>query len=397
MSTNYLVTQPGPVCAGPASPTPHLAWGVYSGAVLSGLVAGQQAALQIDSMGNLLVNVAVGGGSSSNASVGLTGTTAPTSATELGIIDLSGNLQGVSASNPLPVSEALIGQTAESTAAWTSATAQNTTLAINVVGYSTVAITLQQGSTITQGAITFEVSDTALGTNWYPVSVVSTNGNVVGNGYNLVASTNIAFQMNVAGFVQFRIRLSLAISGTATVNIGVTAQASAAEWEQFIFNTISTPVFTELLDGSGNIIGTATHPIRIDPTGTTVQPVNGTVTAEIVGNAGAILDGTAGSPSTGVLTVQGTAGGTPIPVSISGSSAAGLPVIIEGQTPGNNGVVVPQLVKTDPTTNDLLKLMIGEMKAMRIVLSHLASEDGTARFNDFDPTVWVDTDENFLS
>ena len=151
------------------------------------------------------------------------------------------------------------------------------------------------------------------------------------------------------------------------------------------------------MDGSGNIIGTATHPIRIDPTGTTVQPVNGTVTAEIVGNAGAILDGTAGSPSTGVLTVQGTAGGTPIPVSISGSSAAGLPVIIEGQTPGNNGVVVPQLVKTDPTTNDLLKLMIGEMKAMRIVLSHLASEDGTARFNDFDPTVWVDTDENFLS
>ena len=62
MSTNYLVTQPGPVCTGPASPTPHLAWGVYSGAVLSGLVAGQQAALQIDSAGNLLVNVAVGGG-----------------------------------------------------------------------------------------------------------------------------------------------------------------------------------------------------------------------------------------------------------------------------------------------------------------------------------------------
>ena len=234
-TTNYLVTQPGPVCAGPASPTPHLAWGVYSGAVLSGLVAGQQAALQIDSAGNLLVNVAVGGGG----------------------------------------------------------------------------------------------------------------------------------------------------GGGGTVNQGTPGLVTA-------------PWFVELSDGT-NPVGTDANPIRIDPTGTTVQPVNGTVTAEIVGNAGAILDGTAGSPSTGVLTVQGTAGGTPIPVSISGSSAAGLPVIIEGQTPGNNGVVVPQLVKTDPTTNDLLKLMIGEMKAMRIVLSHLASEDGTARFNDFDPTVWVDTDENFLS
>jgi hypothetical protein len=358
-------------------------------------VAGQQAALQIDSAGNLLVNVAVGGGSSSNASVGLTGTTAPTSATELGVIDLSGNLQGVSASNPLPVSEALIGQTAESTAAWTSATAQNTTLAINVVGYSTVAITLQQGSTITQGAITFEVSDTALGTNWYPVSVVSTNGNIVGNGYNLVASTNIAFQMNVAGFVQFRIRLNLAIGGTATVNVGVTAQASAAEWKQFIFNTISTPVFTELLDGSGNIIGTATHPIRIDPTGTTVQPVNGTVTAEIVGNAGAILDGTAGSPSTGVLTVQGTAGGTPIPVSISGSSAAGLPVIIEGQTPGNNGVVVPKLVKTDSTTNDLFIYMIKELRAIRRILTYIATETGDVKDQDCDPEENIDNWDNF--
>lgn len=45
------------------------------------------------------------------------------------------------------------------------------------------------------------------------------------------------------------------------------------------------------------------------------QPVSGTVTSEIVGHAGATLDGTAGSPSTGVLTVQGVAGGTAVPIS----------------------------------------------------------------------------------
>lgn len=45
-----------------------------------------------------------GGGGGSNASVGITGATAPTSATEIGIIDLSGNLQGVSSTNPLPIS-----------------------------------------------------------------------------------------------------------------------------------------------------------------------------------------------------------------------------------------------------------------------------------------------------
>jgi hypothetical protein len=45
------------------------------------------------------------------------------------------------------------------------------------------------------------------------------------------------------------------------------------------------------------------------------QPVSGTLVAEIEGHAGAVLDGTAGTPSIGVLTVQGVGGGTPQPVS----------------------------------------------------------------------------------
>jgi hypothetical protein len=57
----------------------------------------------------LSVNVITGGGS--NASVGTTGTTAPTSATEIGIIDLSGHLQGASASNPVPTTNTSIGAT----------------------------------------------------------------------------------------------------------------------------------------------------------------------------------------------------------------------------------------------------------------------------------------------
>lgn len=94
----------------------------------------QPCALQLDSEGNLLVNVAVGGGGGggtvkiedtsgnalnsngtgalnvavvsgggSNPSVGTTGTTAPTSATEIGIIS-GGNLVGVSSTNPIPTS-----------------------------------------------------------------------------------------------------------------------------------------------------------------------------------------------------------------------------------------------------------------------------------------------------
>jgi hypothetical protein len=56
----------------------------------------------------LSVNVISGGGS--NASVGATGAAAPTSATEIGII-VGANLQGVSASNPIPVTGTLTAVT----------------------------------------------------------------------------------------------------------------------------------------------------------------------------------------------------------------------------------------------------------------------------------------------
>lgn len=44
-----------------------------------------------------------GSAAGNNSSVGPTGSTAPASATEIGIIDSGGDLQGVSSSNPVPV------------------------------------------------------------------------------------------------------------------------------------------------------------------------------------------------------------------------------------------------------------------------------------------------------
>src|SRR5271157_5026637 len=94
-----------PILPGPvqqltaASPTPIAA--VYN-SVTPAPTAGQQVALQADNEGNLLVNIAVGGGGVSPA-VGLTNATAPTSAIETGMVDAGGKLQAVSATNPLPV------------------------------------------------------------------------------------------------------------------------------------------------------------------------------------------------------------------------------------------------------------------------------------------------------
>ena len=152
----------------------------------------------------------------------------------------------------------IIGQSAETTATWTSATAQNTTVQLNVSSFPTIAIFISQTSTLTAGAVTFEASDTSGGTNWYPVTVVATDNTFDGTVYTLNPSTNIALQMNVAGFILFRVRLSTAITGSGTVSVGLTGNASAAEWEQFVFGNVNVPLGSALVPYSAHLTSNAT-------------------------------------------------------------------------------------------------------------------------------------------
>lgn len=190
---------------------------------------------------------------------------------------------GLSPNSPLPTGTNNIGsvnnvQTAESTAAWTSATTNNTALSLIVTGYGTVTVTLNQGTTITGGVVTFEASDTVAGTNWYLISMASITGATVpASSYTLVASTNIAFQTNVAGFIQFRVRLSPAISGTGTVNVGIVANASAFDLEQAAYVTDGT-------NGPVAVKAASTAPVATDKALVVVAspnqaPISVTVTA----------------------------------------------------------------------------------------------------------------------
>jgi hypothetical protein len=144
----------------------------------------------------------------------------------------TGVVQGTAAVNTAgwPVTA---GGLAESTAAWTSSTTVNTALQVNVAGYNTIIVTLNQGSTITGGVLTFEASDTTAFTNAYALSGVnigsSSNLQTIASTYTLVAAANQFWIFNVAGFAAFRVRLSTAISGTATVNVGVTTSAGAEQ------------------------------------------------------------------------------------------------------------------------------------------------------------------------
>lgn len=130
----------------------------------------------------------------------------------------------------------ITGDVAESTAAWTSATGSNTAVTMTVKNYNTIILTLNQGTTITGGVVTFEVSDTTAFTNAYTIFGVPVNALLAANPlstYTLVASTNQAFTFDVSGWAAFRVRLSTVISGSATVNVGVAANAGAVPHSLF--------------------------------------------------------------------------------------------------------------------------------------------------------------------
>ena len=67
--------------------------------------------------------------------------------------------------------------------------------------------------------------------------------------------------------------------------------------------TSSRALHVNLRNNSGTEIGTAAAPVRIDPTGTTTQPVSGTVTANIGTTNGLALDASVN----GILNAQGSA------------------------------------------------------------------------------------------
>jgi hypothetical protein len=96
-----------------------------------------------------------------------------------------------------------------------------------------------QTTTITNGVVTFEVSDTTGFTNAYPIQCVQANANVVSLTYTFVASTNQVFECDVAGFTAFQVRLSTQIAGTATVNVSIISTKDATQPDVTVGGTIA--------------------------------------------------------------------------------------------------------------------------------------------------------------
>jgi hypothetical protein len=110
---------------------------------------------------------------------------------------------------------------------WTSATALNAAVSMNTAGMDSVAITIQPSGTITAGAVTFEVYD---GANWVPIKCARESSYNTDSTYNLAGANSIqGWTVPVAGFPQFRYRLSAALTGTTPQALITTIVSSAPD------------------------------------------------------------------------------------------------------------------------------------------------------------------------
>jgi hypothetical protein len=285
--------------------------------------AGNNRGANVDASNNLMVNIGAGSiantsfaatqatAASLNATVVGTGTFA-TQVTSLPALPAGSNnigqveqTDGTNVANILSSAGTSAGQNAQiianqypalSTATWTSSTTLNTALAQSCVGQGTATVTtVETGTTTTAGALTFEVYD---GTNWWAVTGQQVGSYTVQSSYTLANGTNVAWQFDVGGFQQFRVRLSTAITGTGSPQVVVILQMEASQndvaptvgWGQKL-DSVNDSITNYPFGHSYTYISTATT--------TTVKSGSGFFKSMIVngGTTGTIIiyDNTAGS------------------------------------------------------------------------------------------------------
>lgn len=327
---------------------------------------GDRSPLQLDASGNLKVTFA--GGSPSNPAAGPTGSAVPGDASYTGV-NVGGILQGVTgfllnAGATIPAAVAIVDGSGNQITSFGGGTqyADGTTQATPT---GTVALgknpsnILHSLSLDASGNLNVNLNANSFGTITVSGTVIANQGTAaalagawtveVTDGTNILGTASHPIRIDPTGTTTQPVSGSVSVSnfpatqpvsGTVTANQG-TAAALAGAW----------PV--EVTDGT-NVLGTSSHPIRIDPTGTTTQPVSGTVS----------ISGTVG-------VMQSTS-----PWVISGTG------IIAGVPSTSVSVVDSQTV----TLVDLMQTLILETRAMRKAVVYMITENGDVLDSDFEPS-----------
>jgi len=249
--------------------------------------------------------------SGSNPSVGSNGSTAPSSSTEIGIIDGSGKLQGVSSSNPLPVTASSLPLPAGAATAALQTTGNAELVTIN----TTLGSPFQAGGSI--GNTSFASTQSGAwnvgitGTVPLPTGAATSALQTTGNTALTTINTTLGTPMQQTG-------------GSVTANLG-TLNGAATAALQTTGNTALTTINTTLgtpMQNSGGSVSISSLPALVSAfysgqktsTGTAValstsQAIsNGVIVQALSTNAGLVYIGPSGvTTSTGFQLQPGQA------------------------------------------------------------------------------------------
>lgn len=287
--------------------------------------------------------------------------TSPDVSLPVGILDASSNRAKITADGGLLTA---ITDAAFLATTWNNTTPNNTAFDIPTAGYSHVLVTFKPSGVLTGGgSILFagvDASGNTFGLNGIPIINLGSPINFL----TFAGLSTIALIFAVPGFTKLRITSggssitggSLLITAVATSSIAPSAYQQVVALASGGFVTSNQGTAGSLANGwpvkvtdGTNILGTGTNPVRIDPTGTTTQPISAsslplpTNAAQETGGNLALLGGTVSGGKVSV-SVSGTL------TANQGSAAAlasGWPVKI---TDGTNVLGTgTNPVRTDPT------------------------------------------------
>lgn len=218
----------------------------------------------------------------------------PSGTNVIGAVNLDLGGSAISITNPLPMIDAY---TAPIATAWTSATALNTAAAVTTAGFDTVIVTLVGNGALSGGSVAFEVYD---GAAWIAIKAASISDYSTSASASLTMSMNKGYQVGVAGFPQFRVRLGGVITAGS---LTITTIASSAPDTSIV--TVGLDPAQPLPAGT-NAIGTVLGPLPAVPitgqqtvsTTAVALPANalqnGLIVTALPANSGTVYIGAAG-------------------------------------------------------------------------------------------------------
>ena len=125
-----------------------------------------------------------------------------------------------------------------SSATWNNATAQDTALTVVLGGYSNISVGFHPSGERLTGTAEFEVSHDG-SAPWHSIDLANITNNTVVSSVDLTTAAK-AWQMYVGGFHSFRVRLSVAMTGTGSVTFHVVPTAFACEPAVSVGGTVTS-------------------------------------------------------------------------------------------------------------------------------------------------------------